>query len=217
MRGTVRGASSASHGHITTNPPFPPPGMSSQYLEPPPVDALKLGDPSEVNAARLRVNKRNSGLLSAISLPQIRHSWHGSIKSSLQKGKRRASTSEQPVDDVGVSQSIELPHDISVKDASLPDDKDVYRWAAVYENQRGVTLFSSANYSPQSLLPIDPPAFTLADAEDLRNKQAEVSLNDYPLPDGTWRWVSNAWMIDMPGEGEVQYDGFEYNWFFRKR
>ncbi|KAA1475801.1 hypothetical protein DENSPDRAFT_447816 [Dentipellis sp. KUC8613] len=191
--------------------------MSSQYLEPPPLDALKLDDPAEVDAARLRVNKRNTGLLSAISLPQIRHSWHGSIKPSVQKGKRRASTSEEPADGVGASQSIELPHDISLKDASLPDDKDVYRWAVVYENQRGVTLFSSAYYSPQSLLPIDPPAFTLADAVHPRDKHAGVSLNDYSLPDGTWRWVSNTWMIDMPSEGEVQYDGFEYNWFFRKR
>jgi hypothetical protein len=45
-----------------------------------------------------------------------------------------------------------------------------------------------------------------------------MDLATYPLPDGTWRWVSKAWMIDMRSDaGEVQHDGFEYNWRFRKR
>ena len=43
-----------------------------------------------------------------------------------------------------------------------------------------------------------------------------MSLHDYPLPDGTWRWVSTSWMVDMRSEGEVHYDGFEYNWLFRR-
>ena len=41
-------------------------------------------------------------------------------------------------------------------------------------------------------------------------------LSSYPLPNGDWKWVSKSWMIDMRGDGQVQYDGFEYNWLFRK-
>ncbi|KAG6899935.1 hypothetical protein C0993_005135 [Termitomyces sp. T159_Od127] len=79
---------------------------------------------------------------------------------------------------------------------------DKYKWAVVYENQRG-------------LLPCDPPPFTIPDASH-SSKQASISLEDYPLPDGTWRWVSKCWMIDMRSDtGEVQHDGFEYNWMFR--
>ncbi|OBZ78999.1 hypothetical protein A0H81_01126 [Grifola frondosa] len=69
-----------------------------------------------------------------------------------------------------------------------------------------------------SLLPVDPPAFTIpSTASSPSAAQPTVSLTDYPLPDGTWRWVSRAWMIDMHGDGQVQYDGFEYNWFFRSK
>lgn len=42
----------------------------------------------------------------------------------------------------------------------------------------------------------------------------DFKLDDYPLPDGNWRWVSKEWMVDMR-DGNVQYDGFEYNWGFR--
>lgn len=113
--------------------------------------------------------------------------------------------------------------------------QDTYRWAVVYENQRGfafvpfvsgkeyshhlfrsVTLFSTPYYSRLGLLPNDPPPFTVPEADARRDRQSHVSLHHYPLPDGTWRWVSTSWMVDMRGEGEVHYDGFEYNWFFRR-
>ncbi|KAI9572967.1 hypothetical protein HD554DRAFT_1403772 [Boletus coccyginus] len=109
--------------------------------------------------------------------------------------------------------------DIHIDDAPLPhspDDKDVYRWAILYENQRGITLFSTPFYSPLSLLPSDPRPFTIPHNHTTRAHHPNLSLGNYPLPDGTWRWVSGAWMIDMrTGLGEVQHDGFEYNWFFR--
>ncbi|KAI0689609.1 hypothetical protein BC835DRAFT_1282676 [Cytidiella melzeri] len=97
-------------------------------------------------------------------------------------------------------------------------DKDVYRWAVLYENQRGVMLFSTPYYSRLSLLPIDPPAFTIPSAsKQSRRHHPDVSLASYPLPDGDWHWVSRTWMVDMRGDGQSQYDGFEYNWFFRQK
>ncbi|CCM07095.1 uncharacterized protein FIBRA_09422 [Fibroporia radiculosa] len=122
-----------------------------------------------------------------------------------------------PVSDAGLveindEQLRELPCDDATR-------KPVYKWATLYENQRGITLFSTPYYSPQSLLPLDPPSYTLPTPEPSRrvwNAQPTVSLASYPLPDGTWHWVSRDWMIDMRGD-EVQHDGFEYAWSFRSR
>lgn len=83
---------------------------------------------------------------------------------------------------------------------------------------RRITVFSTPYYSPQSLLPLDPPPYTLPTPKPSKSAwrtQPTVSLASYPLPDGTWRWVSRAWMIDMRGDGLVQHDGFEYAWSFR--
>lgn len=78
------------------------------------------------------------------------------------------------------------------------------------------TIFSAPNYSAMSLLPMDPLPFTIpSGATSPRKGQPTVSLSSYPLPDGNWRWVSRTWMVDMRGDGQTQYDGFEYNWFFR--
>ncbi|KAJ7038194.1 hypothetical protein C8F04DRAFT_1393095 [Mycena alexandri] len=97
--------------------------------------------------------------------------------------------------------------------SALDDDQDQYRWAVVYENQRGLKIFSSLYYSFSSLLPTDPSPFTVPTSK--RSKQPDVSLAVYPLPDGAWRWLS-PWMIDMRSDsGEVQHDGFEYNFMFR--
>jgi hypothetical protein len=86
-------------------------------------------------------------------------------------------------------------------------------------------VFSIPYYSHLSLLPWDPPAFTLPDTYEVshgkfylaKSHKPTVSLFSYPLPNGDWRWVSKCWMIDMRSDGQVQYDGFEYNWFFRKQ
>ncbi|KAL5518937.1 hypothetical protein ACEPAH_620 [Sanghuangporus vaninii] len=99
-------------------------------------------------------------------------------------------------------------------------DKHLYSWAMVYENQRGV----SRRYSSRSLLPRDPPAFSvIAPASSAINGrpvrkslQPDISLVDFPLPDENWRWASKEWMVDMRDEF-VQHDGFEYNWFFRSK
>jgi hypothetical protein len=121
------------------------------------------------------------------------------------------------------------------------NEKDIFEWAVLYENQRGqvvitiytpphtnhlwdifhrITIFSTPYYSSQTLFPfIDPVSFTHLQGPKRRSQQPPLSLSPagYPLPDGTWRWVSRAWMIDMRTNGEVTYDGFEYNWIFRKR
>ncbi|KAG9314359.1 hypothetical protein JVU11DRAFT_5153 [Chiua virens] len=110
-------------------------------------------------------------------------------------------------DDIRIDDS-HLPH--------LPYDENLYRWAVLYENQRGITLFSTPFYSALSLLPSDPHPFTHPQSYTFHANNPNLSLRNYPLPDGTWRWVSTAWMIDMHSDlGEVQHDGFEYNWFFR--
>jgi len=106
--------------------------------------------------------------------------------------------------------------DLNDTGVDLNISQDIYKWAVIYENQRGITIFSTPYYSRLGLLPHDPPPFTVPEADGRRDRQPHVSLHHYPLPDGTWRWVSTSWMIDMRSEGEVHYDGFEYNWFFRR-
>ncbi|KAJ7254107.1 hypothetical protein B0H12DRAFT_1116030 [Mycena haematopus] len=97
--------------------------------------------------------------------------------------------------------------------SSASDDQDQYSWAVVYENQRGLKIFSSLYYSYSSLLPTDPSPFTTPHSSLKRSE--DVTLAEYSLPDGAWRWLS-PWMIDMRSDsGEVQHDGFEYNFMFR--
>ncbi|KAG8881504.1 hypothetical protein FRB98_004287 [Tulasnella sp. 332] len=98
--------------------------------------------------------------------------------------------------------------------------KDLYRWAVMYENQRGFTLFSTPHYGSRSLFPSDPPPFTVPssqiNAKDTSTfTKSPCSLRDYQLPDARWQWLSKNWMVDMRGDGEVCSDGFEYNWAFR--
>lgn len=131
--------------------------------------------------------------------------------------------------------TAELHDELHEAGEEIDSDKPVYRWAVLYENQRGyvfdlfygllslhslfrITTFGVPHYSPQSLFPLDPPPYTLPTPRPSKSAwrtQPTVSLASYPLPDGTWRWVSRAWMIDIRGDGLVQHDGFEYAWSFR--
>ena len=80
-----------------------------------------------------------------------------------------------------------------------------------------ITVFSVPYYSGLSLLPSDPSPFTLPNTPLKRSDQPPITLASYPLPDGDWHWVSRCWMVDMRTDSaEVQHDGFEYNWMFRK-
>ncbi|KLO14450.1 hypothetical protein SCHPADRAFT_311724 [Schizopora paradoxa] len=91
----------------------------------------------------------------------------------------------------------------------------LYRWAYVYENQRGTTLFRRFRFSSNALFSFDPPPFSMVQpfASNGRQRQPLFTLSEYPLPDGSWSWLSAEWMIDMR-DGNVQHDGYEYNWSF---
>ncbi|EJD03952.1 uncharacterized protein FOMMEDRAFT_155075 [Fomitiporia mediterranea MF3/22] len=128
--------------------------------------------------------------------------------------------------EIRVGQSTDTGR-ISLREGDVEDptkDQHLYRWVMVYENQRGISIFSARRYSTQSLLPRDPPPFSLvAPGSSLiegrpvrKSQQPDISLDDFPLPDGNWRWASKEWMVDMREE-TVQHDGFEYNWFFRSK
>lgn len=170
-------------------------------VEPPPAISE---DDSAAELARRRLLK---GKRFYLGLPRVPY---------LTAWRWRTSSKSQPLEE----QTI-LSHEtaeIDIRDPFPDSDtsQDIYRWAVVYENQRGVTLLSTPYYSRLGLLPHDPPPFTVPEADGRRDRQPQVSLHDYPLPDGTWRWVSTSWMVDMRSEGEVHYDGFEYNWLFRR-
>ncbi|KAI1797888.1 hypothetical protein LXA43DRAFT_982497 [Ganoderma leucocontextum] len=199
-----------------SSPAGPSSLRSAQSLPPPLPGTLERDDYAAADQARERLNKR--GLLSSVSL-QLPH-FHRSRTRSQDSSIRRTyiqeteeSTSE-PLDTLNL---VDLAENISTEDEENYDE-DVYRWAVLYENQRGAMVFSTAYYSPLTLLPLDPPPFTVPTAaRSPRKDQPTVTLEDYPLPDGSWKWVSRAWMIDMRRDGEVQYDGFEYARSFRSK
>ncbi|CDO71571.1 hypothetical protein BN946_scf184911.g41 [Trametes cinnabarina] len=205
---------------LVSSPVLSPAGPSS-FLRPsqPPPGSVQKDDYAAADEARRRLSKR--GLFSSISLPSFRKSRRRSkaqqrnaspSPSSIVEIERAASESDIP-DLVNISESSDLAAELDKE-----YDKDVYRWAILYENQRGAMVFSTPYYSALTLLPLDPPPFTVPTAEPSpRKKQPTVTLEDYPLPDGSWKWVSRAWMIDMRGDGQVQYDGFEYSSSFRSR
>ncbi|OJT15833.1 Meiotically up-regulated gene 65 protein [Trametes pubescens] len=190
--------------------PQPPP-------QPPPNTVLR-DDYNAVDAARQRFQKR-SFFSSGVSLPDFH-------RRKSRARKRDASPTPSSIARIECAASAsDVPELVDISDASNlaaeideDYDKDVYRWAVLYENQRGAMVFSTAYYSALTLLPLDPPPFTIPTAiRSPRKGQPTVSLEDYPLPDGLWKWVSRAWMIDMRGDGQVQYDGFEYSRSFRSK
>ncbi|CAE6471683.1 unnamed protein product [Rhizoctonia solani] len=101
--------------------------------------------------------------------------------------------------------------DVHVADRTESQDdesKDVYEWAILYENQRGPPPFT---------VPNEPTGHGKGKSGQRTTLRAPGALADYQLPDPTWRWVSKYWMVDMRGDGEVQQDGYEYNWCFRSK
>lgn len=179
---------------------------------PDPNTLVRDDDSRDIEAARQRFSKKNRFL----SLP------------SLRKRSRKRSEERVPVtlearesdhdEDIALDGQDRHPINVTANPIVTYDEsQDHYEWAIVYENQRGAMLFSTPYYSSLSLLPIDPSPFTLPNASTKRSEQPPITLETYPLPDGDWKWVSRCWMIDMRANlGEVQHDGFEYNWMFRK-
>ncbi|KAK7058969.1 hypothetical protein VNI00_001593 [Paramarasmius palmivorus] len=192
----------------------PSSSSSSASALPPPLAVDN--DPESAESARQRL-KPASRFPMSLSMPNLRKPR--AVKSKLRRGRDEDDTPQYSPsaltrDDENETASIELG-----ESAEGPNEEkqDRYEWAILYENQRGITLFSTPYYSSNSLLPSDPPPFTVPNASQKRNHQPNVSLTEYPLPDGNWRWVSKTWMIDMRSDsGEVQHDGFEYNWVFRR-
>ncbi|KAG6911958.1 hypothetical protein DXG01_000206 [Tephrocybe rancida] len=178
---------------------------SSDVNVPPPLASISKDDYSAADPARQRIAAKSRRFF---SLPNLK----ASSRSKSPKAAPTANTAQLSTEPTGPTSLITL--DSSSLD-TIDSFSDKYQWAVVYENQRGMTLFSIPYYSRLGLLPSDPPPFTIPNVSS-KSKQTNISLVDYPLPDGTWRWVSKCWMIDMRSDtGEVQHDGFEYNWVFR--
>lgn len=188
----------------------------------PPQAILTPDDPSAVEPARRRLTPKTrfsifSFLPNPFSCCGSRNRKPQPVDSAEPDGLNKSIEQLPPLEQTNDNTTI-ITLDISGISDIRDINKDEYRWAVVYENQRGLTVLSSPYYSHLSLLPIDPPQFTIPSDSFKRSRQPNISLSNYPLPDGTWRWVSRSWMIDMRTDsGEVQYDGFEYNWFFRQK
>jgi len=197
------------------------PASISEFSDPhstfPPPPLLQ-DDPEGAAAARQRLapKSRLSQLFAKTKLSK------STSAPSLKRTRDPSVSDEHPTPEEPPlsAQSIDVAAPINLDNTALIGEdiyQDRYEWAIVYENQRGMTVFSIPYYSSLSLLPSDPSPFTLPNAPTKRSKQPPVSLETYPLPDGNWHWVSRCWMIDMRTDaGEVQHDGFEYNWVFRQ-
>ncbi|KDR84995.1 hypothetical protein GALMADRAFT_218079 [Galerina marginata CBS 339.88] len=180
---------------------------------PPPLSLIQDNNTEATELARKRFAKK-SRFSRFFSLPNLRSS--SATPSSPDSDQFVAALESLP--EFQVSGLDDTPINLD-NSALIGEDicTDRYEWAVLYENQRGLTFFSIPYYSSLSLLPSDPSPFTIPSASLKRSKQPPITLESYPLPDGNWRWVSRAWMIDMRTDsGEVQHDGFEYNWIFRK-
>ncbi|THV04946.1 hypothetical protein K435DRAFT_961663 [Dendrothele bispora CBS 962.96] len=193
--------------------------MSTSALPPPPLD---LEGSSDLETVRQRLSPKKQSRLSA-SLPNLKVALHRPSKLNRPlKGKTTLEPPEVVIQhsdpDDPNNQNRNPKIDLSVSSFRPSDPfQDTYQWAVLYENQRGMTIFSTPLYSSTALLPTDPPPFTAPSSSSQNRKHVpNVSLKEYPLPDGNWRWVSKSWMIDMRSTGDVQYDGFEYNWTFRQ-
>ncbi|KAF8898736.1 hypothetical protein BD779DRAFT_1485309 [Infundibulicybe gibba] len=172
---------------------------------PPPPPLVAEQDDGASEAARRRLAPR-SRFPHFFSLPNLK-------SQSPPKSPAKSQASQQPIPDSDTPGLITLDRSCLDGEDEL---QDKYEWAILYENQRGMTIFSTPYYSSLSLLPTDPLPFTMPNTSLKRSEQPPISLSSYPLPDGDWHWVSKCWMIDMRSDsGEVQHDGFEYNWAFR--
>ncbi|KII94380.1 hypothetical protein PLICRDRAFT_88608 [Plicaturopsis crispa FD-325 SS-3] len=186
---------------------------------PPPPTWMREDDYAAADGARARLHPKSRFSVS-LSVPSLRARARSHAKLRSPEPQMRE-MGEAPDGQPPLSRSVVATNFINLDGSAIGSDedlqsKDVYRWAMLYENQRGITLFSTRYYSALSLLPSDPSPFTLPSAVPTsRATQPELSFDEYPLPDGNWRWVSRAWMIDVRTDGSAQHDGFEYNWSFR--
>ncbi|KAH9262579.1 hypothetical protein BASA82_000380 [Batrachochytrium salamandrivorans] len=85
----------------------------------------------------------------------------------------------------------------AIRAAKLPD----IVCDAIFENQRGTSLFGAPRFGKRSLLPTDFPAYSD------RSGGFVVELKLYQCRP-TWEWVSD-WMVDM--NGDVDQEGWSYS------
>lgn len=77
----------------------------------------------------------------------------------------------------------------------------------VVENQRGFFMLSYPFFSADSLMPFDPGPWT--------NKSGQTvygCIDDFLLPDKTWRWKWKRWYVDM--SLDIDDQGWAYSWRF---
>ncbi|KIO27694.1 hypothetical protein M407DRAFT_189057 [Tulasnella calospora MUT 4182] len=205
------------------------PESSKDLAPPPPLRADTDEFPALDDVLR---KKRSSKLFAPLSGRRSRKdSRASSARLSIANERLPPTCVDAEVAESG-TQEIEVQQNDCIIQLDTPapapseQEKTVFRWAKLYENQRGITLLGQANYGFRSLLPkIDPTPFTHdLDGQSFNTpEEAEAAmstpatLRDYQLPDGHWRWVSKTWMVDMDGNGDTCADGWQYNWGFRKK
>ncbi|KAG8841097.1 hypothetical protein FRC20_005250, partial [Serendipita sp. 405] len=101
--------------------------------------------------------------------------------------------------------------------------KALYRYADVYENQRGWARMGMLKFSSRALNIFfhykDPAPFTKFEQTENGLEEVDLpynSLDDVQLPSADWCWHGSEWLIDMAGDGMTSYDGFQYNTHFRR-
>lgn len=115
--------------------------QTSRYTPPPPPDAIQRDDYAAADQARQRFSKR--GLLSSVSLPHLGR--------SPSKSSKRSSAVSFPAlldAETDLCTATDVPDLVALSDdpnlsAEVDEDydKDVYRWATLYENQRGYEMY----------------------------------------------------------------------------
>ncbi|KAF8516146.1 hypothetical protein BU17DRAFT_92978 [Hysterangium stoloniferum] len=190
---------------------------NSPTAHPEPPEWMQPSEPELADGARKRVQgivKRKASRFSLLSMNCKRS------RTDFKEGKDKGTARVMPSATENDTLSVEFNDKRNIEESV--GQVDLFRWAIVYENQRGYGPVVPV-YLHRSLLPRDPPPFTLPNPGDSTpsskrpGRIPNVTLQTYPLPDPTWRWVSKSWLVDMRGDGDVQHDGFEYNWFFRRR
>lgn len=118
----------------TSRSPSPagPSSPTAYALAPPPPEAIQVDDYIAAEEARRRFYSR--GFFHNVSLPHFR-------KRRAKARRREASLASSSVVNVDVFASTpEIPNLVDISEGAELDedyDKDVYRWAILYENQRG--------------------------------------------------------------------------------
>ncbi|KAJ9085141.1 hypothetical protein DSO57_1016818 [Entomophthora muscae] len=86
----------------------------------------------------------------------------------------------------------------------------IQEYDVLYENQRGFYFLGIPKFSANLLNPLDPPAWC-----DRFGKGVSTDIQTYSLPDPTWEWVTDKWLVDM--SGDVDPNGWQYAFRFRQR